>query len=68
MLQAGRSQVRFLMTSLDISIDLILPTVLWPWSRLSLLTKVNTRNLPGVKGGWPARKAHSLTASCEPID
>jgi hypothetical protein len=35
MLQAGRSQVQFLM-SLDFSIDLTLPAALWPWSQLSL--------------------------------
>jgi hypothetical protein len=36
MLQAGRSQVRFTMSSLDFSIDLILPSALWPWGRLGL--------------------------------
>jgi hypothetical protein len=34
-LQAGRSRIRFAL-SLDFSIDLILPTTLWPWCRLSL--------------------------------
>jgi hypothetical protein len=31
------------------------------------LTEMSTRNLPGVKGGPPARKADNLTAICEPI-
>jgi hypothetical protein len=53
MLQPGRSRVRFPMKSLDFPIDLILPVTLWPWGRLSLLTGMSTRNLPGGKG-WPA--------------
>jgi hypothetical protein len=31
-----------------------------------LLTEMNTRNLPGGKG-LPARRAHNLTAICEPV-
>jgi len=35
-LQAGRSQVRFPMVSLEFFIDIILPTTLWPWGLFSL--------------------------------
>jgi hypothetical protein len=61
MLQAGRSRIRFPMKSLDFSVNLILPAVLWPWGRLGLLTEMSTRYLSGGKGR-PARKA----AICEP--
>jgi hypothetical protein len=66
MLQGGRSRVRFSMRSLDISMHLILPAALLPWGRLSLLTEMSTRNLPGGKGR-PVRKADNLTAICELI-
>jgi hypothetical protein len=36
MLQVGRSRVQFPMSSLDFSIYLILPAVLWPWGWLRL--------------------------------
>jgi hypothetical protein len=44
MLKAGRSRFRVSMRSLDFSIDLILPVVLWPWRRLSLWEKL----MPGI--------------------
>jgi hypothetical protein len=31
------------------------------------LTEMNTRNLPGLKGRWPVRKADNLTAICSRI-
>jgi hypothetical protein len=58
MVQAGRMRVWFPM-SLEFSIDLILPTALWPWSQLSLLQKW----LPGILlagKGQLARKADKL--------
>jgi hypothetical protein len=35
-LQAGRSRIRFPMSSLEFFIDILLPVALWPWVRLSL--------------------------------
>jgi hypothetical protein len=45
MLQARRSQVRFLTRSSDFSIDLILPAALWPWGQLCLWQKWITGRL-----------------------
>jgi hypothetical protein len=56
MLQVGRSRVKTSMKSLDLSIDLNLPAVLWPWGSTQPLTEMSTRNLPGAKGR-PACKA-----------
>jgi hypothetical protein len=66
MLQAGRLQVQFLMSSLDFSIDLILPTTLWSWGQLSLWQKWVPGIFLGVKV-WLVRKADNLTAIYEPI-
>jgi hypothetical protein len=66
MLQAGTLLVRFPMRSLDVSIYLILPPPLWPWSRLSLYQKwVSVIFLRGNL--LPTRKPDNLTAICEPI-
>jgi hypothetical protein len=64
MLQDGRLGAQFPMRSLDFSIDLILPTTLWPWGRLRLLTEMSTRNLPGGDG-WLVLKTDNLNAICE---
>jgi hypothetical protein len=65
MLQARRSQARILMRSLDFSIDLTLPAVLWPWGQLSPQQKW----VPGIflEGkGQPVHMADNLIAICEP--
>jgi hypothetical protein len=61
-LQAGRSRVRFPMSSLDFLIDVIHLAVLWPWGRISLVTEMSTRNSLGGKGR-PARKANNSPSS-----
>jgi hypothetical protein len=56
-LQAGRSQVRFPMWTLDFLIDL---------ESTHPLTEISTRDLPGVEER-PAREPDKLTAICEPV-
>jgi hypothetical protein len=65
-LYSGRSYSLTYSTPSLIIYTPILPTALWPWVRLSLLTEMSTRNLIWCKG-WPAHKAENLTAICEPI-
>jgi hypothetical protein len=55
MLQTRRSRVRFTMRSLDFSIDLITPTALWLWGRLSLWQKWVSGVFLVVKGGRRVR-------------
>jgi hypothetical protein len=66
MIQAGLSQFRFSMRSLDFSIDLILPAALWP---SGLLTSSSTEYRESSWGSKsrPARKADSLAANWEVI-
>jgi hypothetical protein len=51
LLQAGRSQVRFPMVSLEFFIDIILPTALCPLGQISLSQKWVPGIFPGSKCG-----------------
>jgi hypothetical protein len=66
MLQARRSRVRYLVWSLDFSIDLILPALTMTLGSTLPLTEMSIRNLPGGEGR-PARKIDNLTAIRQPI-
>jgi hypothetical protein len=62
MLQAGRLRVRLPITSLDSSIDLILPAVVYSWGFTQSLTEINARNIPGGVGVERGRRV-TLTNS-----
>jgi hypothetical protein len=50
-LQVGRLWVQYPIVSLEFFIDVIFPSALWPWDRLSLFQKWVPGIFPGVKGG-----------------
>jgi hypothetical protein len=59
-LQVGRLRVRFLMSSLEIFIDIILPAPLWPWS-WHPLTEMSTRSISGGGLRLLVHRADNLT-------
>jgi hypothetical protein len=72
MLQVGRLRVRFSMSSLDFSVDLILSSRTMALGSTQPLTEMNTRDFPGrIKGGrrdflekkWKTRSLTNVWAS-----
>jgi hypothetical protein len=61
-LQAGRSRVLFPMVSLEIFIDIILPSALWPWVGSASNRNEYQENFLGIKtadaSGWPSYHPH----------
>jgi hypothetical protein len=63
--QAGRSPVRFPIVLLEFFFDVILPSAIWPWGRLSLQQKLLPGIFPGGGGkGGRCVELTTLSPSC----